>query len=185
MKITPLAIAGAWLIESPVYPDARGMFREWFKLEALNENGIPEFEVRQANTSVSHEGVIRGIHFSDEASGQAKIVTCTSGSILDVIVDLRPNSESFCHFVSVKLSANEGKSIYISKGLGHALQALEDNSSITYLLDKEYDPKMEFGINPLDPDLDIPWPNQNQNISEKDRSAKSVKDFFRKTGSSD
>ena len=178
MKVTPLAIAGAWLIESPVYPDDRGIFREWFKAEALKEAGLPEFEVRQANTSISHEGVIRGIHFSDEVTGQAKIVTCASGSILDVIVDLRPNSESFCNFVSVKLSAIEGKSIYISKGLGHALQALEDNSTITYLLDKEYDPKMEFGINPLDPDLDIPWPNLNPNISEKDRSAKTVKEYF-------
>jgi len=185
MKVTPLAIAGAWLIESPVFPDERGMFREWFKAEALKENGIPEFEVRQANTSISHQSVIRGIHFSDELDGQSKIVTCSSGSILDVIVDLRPDSESFCQFVSLKLSANEGKAIYISKGLGHALQALEDNSTITYLLDKKYDPKMEFAINPLDPDLDIPWPNKNPKISEKDRSAKSVKDFFEKTGLSD
>jgi len=185
MKVIPLAIAGAWLIESPVFPDERGMFREWFKVEALKENGFPEFEVRQANTSISHEGVIRGIHFSDEVTGQAKIVTCSSGSILDVIVDLRPNSESFCNFVSVKLSAIEGKSIYISKGLGHALQALEDNSTITYLLNKEYDPKMEYGVNPLDPDLFIPWPNQNLSISEKDRSAKTVKEYYESRGSID
>jgi dTDP-4-dehydrorhamnose 3,5-epimerase len=185
MKVTPLAISGAWLIESPVYPDARGMFREWFKAGALKENGIPEFEVRQANTSISHEGVIRGIHFSDETTGQAKIVTCASGSILDVIVDLRPNSKSFCHHVSVKLFANEGKSIYISKGLGHALQALEDNSTITYLLDKEYDPKTEYGINPLDPDINISWPKENPSFSEKDRSANSVKDFFEMRVSSD
>jgi dTDP-4-dehydrorhamnose 3,5-epimerase len=185
MKVTPLAIAGAWLIESPVYPDDRGIFREWFKAEALKENGIPEFEVSQANTSISHEGVIRGIHFNDEVTGQAKIVTCSSGSILDVIVDLRPNSESFCQFMSLKLFANEGKAIYISKGLGHALQALEDNSTITYLLDKEYDPKAEYGINPLDPDLDIPWPNQNPSISEKDRSAKTIREYFESRGSID
>jgi dTDP-4-dehydrorhamnose 3,5-epimerase len=185
MKVTPLAIAGAWLIELPVYPDDRGIFREWFKAEALKENGIPEFEVRQANTSISHEGVIRGIHFSDEVTGQAKIVTCSSGSILDVIVDLRPNSESFCQFMSLELFANEGKAIYISKGLGHALQALEDNSTITYLLDKEYDPKAEYGINPLDPDLDIPWPNQNPSISEKDRSAKTIREYFESRGSID
>jgi dTDP-4-dehydrorhamnose 3,5-epimerase-like enzyme len=135
MKVTPLAIAGAWLIESPVFPDERGMFREWFKVEALKENGIPEFEVRQANTSISHEGVIRGIHFSDELVGQSKIVTCSSGSILDVIV--------------------------------------------------EYDPKVEYGINPLDPDLDIPWPNQNPSISKKDRSAKTIKEYFESRGSID
>jgi dTDP-4-dehydrorhamnose 3,5-epimerase len=92
MKVTPLAIAGAWLIESPVYPDDRGIFREWFKLETLKEFGLPSFEVRQANTSISKRGVIRGIHYSSEINGQTKLVTCTSGSVLDVIVDLRSES---------------------------------------------------------------------------------------------
>ena len=185
MKVTPLAISGAWLIESPVYPDERGIFREWFNVHTFKENGIPEFQVRQANTSISHEGVIRGIHFSDELTGQSKIVTCTSGSILDIIIDLRPNSESFCRFVSIKLSANEGKSLFISKGLGHAIQALEDDSTLTYLLDKKYDPIAEYGINPLDPDIDIPWLYQDPSISEKDRNAQSVKDFFEKRDLSD
>jgi dTDP-4-dehydrorhamnose 3,5-epimerase len=185
MKITPLAIAGAWLIESPIFADDRGIFREWFKASALKDSGIPTFEVRQANTSISHEGVIRGIHFSDERTGQAKIVTCTSGSIMDVIVDLRPNSKTFLRFVSIQLFATAGKSIYISKGLGHALQALEDNSIISYLLDKEYDPSVEYVIDPLDPDLNIPWPSRNRSISEKDRNAQTAKEFFGKRGPHD
>lgn len=184
MKVTPLGIAGAWLIESPIFADDRGIFREWFKADMLSANGLPLFEVRQANTSTSNIGVIRGIHFSDENNGQAKIVTCTSGSILDVIVDLRLNSKSFGQYVSLELSSTQGKSVFISKGLGHALQALEENSTVTYLLDKEYDPKKEYGINPLDPDLGIPWSNQTQSISEKDRNARTLKDFFEKRGSS-
>jgi dTDP-4-dehydrorhamnose 3,5-epimerase len=171
MKVTPLAIAGAWLIESPVYPDERGIFREWFKLETLKEFRVPSFEVRQANTSISKRGVIRGIHYSAEINGQTKLVTCTSGSILDVVVDLRPESETYGNHLEVELSESMGKCVYISSGLGHGFQALEDNSVVTYLLDKEYSPNSEFGVNPLDPNMNINWPLSDFQISEKDRSS--------------
>jgi dTDP-4-dehydrorhamnose 3,5-epimerase len=171
MKVTPLAIAGAWIIESPVYPDDRGIFREWFKLEALKEFGIPAFEVRQANTSISKRGVIRGIHYSPEINGQTKLVTCTSGSVLDVIVDLRPESKTYGDHLEVELAENLGECVYISCGLGHGFQALEDNSVVTYLLDREYSPNNEFGINPLDPNLNIKWPLLDLHISEKDRTS--------------
>jgi dTDP-4-dehydrorhamnose 3,5-epimerase len=171
MKVTPLAIAGAWLIESPVFPDERGMFREWFKIEALKEVGIPEFEVRQANTSISKRGVIRGIHYSPEINGQSKLVTCTSGSVLDVIVDLRPESKTYGNHLKVELFENLGRCVYISSGLGHGFQALEDKSVITYLLNKVFSPNNEFGINPLDPYLNIEWPLLDFQISEKDRTS--------------
>lgn len=171
MKVTPLAIAGAWIIESPVYPDDRGIFREWFKLETLKEFGFPTFEVRQANTSISKMGVIRGIHYSSEINGQTKLVTCTSGSVLDVIVDLRPKSATYGDHLEVELSESLGKCVYISSGLGHGFQALEDNSVVTYLLDKEYSPNNEFGINPVDQNLNIRWPLSDFQISEKDRTA--------------
>jgi dTDP-4-dehydrorhamnose 3,5-epimerase len=168
MKVTPLAIAGAWIIESPVYPDDRGVFREWFKLEVLKENGVPEFQAKQANTSISKKGVIRGIHYSSESDGQTKIVTCTSGSILDVVVDLRPESKTYGDHLEIELSANVGKCVYISSGLGHGFQALEENTVVTYLLDKEYSPNNEFGINPVESKLNIKWPLLNFHISEKD-----------------
>ena len=171
MKVTPLAIDGAWLIESPVFPDDRGIFREWFKLEVLKENGVPAFEVRQANTSISKRGVIRGIHYSSEINGQSKLVTCTSGSVLDVIVDLRPESKTYGNHLQIELSENLGKCVYISSGLGHGFQALEDNSVVTYLLNKEYAPNNEFGINPLDSDLNIRWPILDFHISERDRAS--------------
>ena len=171
MKVSPLAIAGAWILESPLYPDERGIFREWFKLEALKENGIPAFEVRQANTSISKKGVIRGIHYSPEIDGQTKLVTCTSGSVLDVIVDLRPESKTYGDHLEVELAENLGKCVYISCGLGHGFQALEDDSVITYLLDKEFSPNEEFGINPVDPNLSIKWPLLDFHISEKDRAS--------------
>ena len=171
MKIAPLDIEGAWVAESPIWSDGRGFFREWFKLEALKEYCVPAFEVRQANTSISRRGVIRGIHYSPEINGQAKLVTCTSGSVLDVIVDLRPESKTYGDHLEVKLSESVGKSVYISSGLGHGFQALEDNSVVTYLLDKEYSPSNEFGINPVDPILNIKWPLSDFEISEKDRTS--------------
>lgn len=180
MKFTPLGIAGAWLIESPMFQDDRGIFREWFKLEILQENGLPEFHVRQANTSISKKGVIRGIHYSSEKKGQTKLVTCTSGSILDVIVDLRAESKTFGAHLEVELNENEGKCVYISSGLGHAFQALQENSVATYLLNKEYAPEDEFGVNPVDPALNIKWPLLNPIISEKDLNSpviSSIKNF--------
>lgn len=171
MKVTPLAIDGAWLIESPVFPDDRGIFREWFRFETLKETGVPAFEVRQANTSISKRGVIRGIHYSPEINGQSKLVTCTSGSVLDVIVDLRPESKTYGNHLQIELSDNLGKCVYISSGLGHGFQALEDNSVVTYLLNKEYAPNNEFGINPLDSDLSIGWPILDFHISERDRAS--------------
>ena len=171
MKVTPLAIAGAWIIESPVYPDDRGIFREWFKSNAFEEYGIPVFEVRQANTSISKKGVIRGIHYSPEINGQTKLVTCTFGSVLDVVVDLRPESKTYGNHLEVELSENLGKCVYISSGLGHGFQALADKSVVTYLLDKEYSPDDEFGINPADPNLNIKWPLLDFHMSEKDRTS--------------
>ena len=175
MKVTPLAIAGAWIIESPVYQDDRGIFREWFKPEALKANGVPALEVRQANTSISKKGVIRGIHYSPEINGQTKFVTCTSGSVLDVVVDLRPGSMTYGDHIEVELSESLGKCIYISSGLGHGFQSLADKSVVTYLLDKEYSPTNEFGINPVDPELNIRWPLLDFYISEKDRTADNFK----------
>ena len=173
MKITPLKIIGAWLIEAPVYPDNRGLFREWFSFDFDNSFGIPKFEVRQANTSVSSKGVIRGIHYSNQFGGQSKLVTCTSGSVLDAIVDLRPGSVTFGESVTVELSSNGGNSVFISSGLGHGFQALEENVAVTYLLDKKYEPKMEFGVNPLDKALGVEWRQIPTNISEKDMSSPS------------
>jgi dTDP-4-dehydrorhamnose 3,5-epimerase len=99
------------------------------------------------------------------------LVTCTSGSVLDVIVDLRPESKTYGDHLEVELSENLGKGVYISSGLGHGFQALEDNSTVTYLLNKVYSPKNEFGINPLDPNLNVKWPLSDFQLSEKDRTS--------------
>jgi dTDP-4-dehydrorhamnose 3,5-epimerase len=90
---------------------------------------------------------------------------------LDVVVDLRPESKTYGDHIEVELSENLGTCVYISSGLGHGFQALEDNSVVTYLLDKEYSPNNEFGINPVDLNLNINWPILEFFVSEKDRTS--------------
>lgn len=173
MKIIPLSLEGAWLIEAPTYPDGRGLFREWFLGDLGTSFGLPPFQVVQANTSISAKGVIRGIHYSNALDGQSKIVTCTSGSGLDAIVDLRVESETFGKSITIELSSECGMSIFISSGLGHGFQALENETSLTYLLNKKYDPAAEYSVNPLDFELAIEWAQIPPIISEKDKAATS------------
>ena len=157
MKLTPLGIEGAWLAESPVWRDDRGFFREWFKSEdILTATGI-DFEIQQANISQSQRGVIRGIHYSLAPLGQAKWITCVQGSILDVVVDIRPNSPTFKKFEVVDLKGDEGRALLIGAGLGHGFLALEDNTAISYLLSSPYSPEFEFEIQPTDPELNVNW----------------------------
>lgn len=157
MKLTPLGIEGAWLAESPVLIDERGFFREWFKAaDVLAVTGV-EFEIQQANISQSQRGVIRGIHYSLSPEGQAKWITCASGHVLDVIVDIRPNSATFKKVVQVDLRGGEARALLIGTGLGHGFLALEDNSVLTYLLSSPYSPQDEYEINPMDSDLNIDW----------------------------
>lgn len=157
MEFIPLSIKGAWLAESPVWSDDRGFFREWFKSEdVLVATGI-DFAIQQANISQSQRGVIRGIHYSLAPQGQAKWVTCVNGSIRDVIVDIRPSSPTFKKNIIIDLKGNEGRALLIGAGLGHGFLALEDNTTISYLLSSAYSPEFEFEIQPTDPELNINW----------------------------
>jgi dTDP-4-dehydrorhamnose 3,5-epimerase len=173
MELTPLGIEGAWLAESPVWNDGRGFFHEWFKsVEFKNVTGR-EFKIEQANISVSSAGTLRGIHYSIAPRGQAKWITCVSGSIRDVIVDIRPDSKSFGRWIEVQLSGGTGRAVFISEGLGHAFLALEDNSAVAYLISTPFSPSDEFEINPLDGKIGINWGlNLSElKISDKDKNA--------------
>jgi dTDP-4-dehydrorhamnose 3,5-epimerase len=157
MKFTPLGIEGLWLAESQVWKDERGSFQEWFKSEEVFEATGIKFSVEQANISSSKKNVIRGIHYSLAPGRQAKWVTCSNGRIMDVVVDIRPNSPTFKKTEYVNLQAGDGKSILIGPGLGHAFISLEDNTNVSYLLSSPYSPEFEYGIHPMDPELKIDW----------------------------
>ena len=173
MELTPLGIDGAWLAESPVWSDDRGFFREWFKSEDVKAATGREFGIEQANISLSSAGTLRGIHYSIAPRGQAKWITCVSGSIQDVIVDIRPDSKTFGQWVDVALKGDSGKAVLISEGLGHGFLALEDNTAVAYLVSTPFSPTDEFEINPLDEKIGIKWVMDlsNLKISGKDKIA--------------
>jgi dTDP-4-dehydrorhamnose 3,5-epimerase len=173
MELTPLGIEGAWLAESPVWSDDRGYFREWFKSADVKNATGRDFEIEQANISLSSRGTLRGIHYSISPQGQAKWVTCVSGSIQDVIVDIRSESKTFGQWVAVELQGNSGVAVFIGEGLGHGFLALEDNTAVAYLVSTPFSPKDEFEINPLDEKIGIKWcmDQSSLKISAKDKIA--------------
>ena len=157
MNLTPVGIEGAWLAESAVQSDDRGYFLEWFKsAEVLEKTGF-DFSVKQANISLSNQGVIRGIHYSLAVGGQAKWVSCLSGSIIDVVVDIRQESPTYKKVEYFDLKAGDGKALLIGPGLGHGFISLENKTVISYLLTSQYSPEYEFGILPTDTELNIDW----------------------------
>ena len=173
MKLTPLGIDGTWLAESPVWSDDRGFFREWFKSEDVKAATGRDFGIEQANISLSSAGTLRGIHYSIAPRGQAKWITCVSGSIQDVIVDIRPDSKTFGKWIDVELKGDTGRAVLISEGLGHGFLVLEDNTAVAYLVSTPYSPKDEFEINPLDKNIGIKWSMKldSLNISVKDMTS--------------
>jgi dTDP-4-dehydrorhamnose 3,5-epimerase len=176
MKLTPLGIDGAWVAESPFWSDDRGFFREWFKSADVKNATGRDFAVEQANISISSKGTLRGIHYSIAPRGQAKWITCVSGSIKDVIVDIRPDSKSFGQWIEVELKGHSGKAVFISEGLGHGFVAQEDNTAVAYLVSTPFSPTEEFEINPLDQKIGINWGMDlsELKISGKDKIAPSL-----------
>lgn len=176
MNLESLLIKGAWVAESPVWGDERGFFREWFKASDISRVTGRDFSVAQANISSSARGVVRGIHYSLAEGGQAKWVTCVSGSIRDVIVDIRPSSPTYGKSVVVELSSASGNAVFISEGLGHAFVSLEDASTVAYLVSSPFSPTDEYEINPLDSELGIDWglPIGELRLSPKDAAAPSM-----------
>lgn len=155
MTFTPLEIEGVWLHTPKVWPDDRGTFHEVFKRSLISDQLGREFPVKQVNQSTSAAGVIRGIHWTDSPEGQAKYVSCPKGALWDVVVDLRPNSLTYGKWEARVLSEENGQSLLISEGIGHAFLALENGTVANYLCTSEFNPEADRTISPLDPTLAI------------------------------
>ena len=147
----PIGIGGAWTFTPAVHRDDRGYFLEWFRAAELAESLGYSLEIAQANCSVSRRGVIRGVHFASVPPGQAKYVTCVSGAVLDVIVDVRVGSPSYGRWEAVCLDDTSRRAVFLSEGLGHAFTALSAEATVIYLCSTPYSPGREHGVHPLDP----------------------------------
>jgi dTDP-4-dehydrorhamnose 3,5-epimerase len=155
MPFEEMKIKGAWVYTPHVFPDDRGTFHEVFKLSAIEAQLGRSFQVKQVNQSTSAKGVIRGIHFTESDEGQAKYVSCVSGALWDVVVDVRHNSPTFAHWDAVLLSAENQKSVLISEGLGHAFLSLVNGTVANYLCTSEFNPMADKTVNPLSEKLGI------------------------------
>ncbi len=158
MEVRELDIPGAWEITPAIHGDSRGLFFEWFTDRGFTAFAGHRLDLRQVNCSVSSAGVLRGLHFAQLPPSQAKYVTCVSGSVFDVVVDIRVGSPTFGRWDSVLLDDKDRRTIYISEGLGHGFLALQDNSAVMYLCSAEYNPQREHTICATDPALAIDWP---------------------------
>jgi len=173
VEFIPLGIPGAFHVKNVVHADDRGEFVEWFRVDKMESATGYRFPVSQANLSRSAKGVVRGIHFADVPPGQAKLVTCLSGSIRDVVVDIRVGSPTFGTWEAVDLDSASRDAVLLPVGVGHAFVAKEDNTLVAYLVSDVYTPHAEHGIYPLDSDLAIDFGFETSQLllSPKDQEA--------------
>lgn len=171
MDFHELGIPGAWVFTPTLHTDDRGVFLESFTRTSLEQATGRSLEIAQTNISQSRAGTIRGIHFASVPPGQAKYVQCLSGSVYDVVVDVRAGSPTFGEWAHITLNSDSRQCLFISEGLGHAFAALEEDTTVLYHCSTPYQPDREFSINPHDTDLNIQWPCSNPQLSGKDRTA--------------
>ena len=165
-------LAGSVLIQGVVHGDARGFFTETFRRDSFAELGVTE-ELVQDNHSRSTRGVLRGLHYQ---AGQAKLVRCARGSILDVWVDLRRGSPTFGEWESAELSDENALQVFVPNGFAHGFCVTSEIADVTYKVSTYYDPSLEAGIAYDDPQIGVAWPDIDLRVSERDAAAPRLAD---------
>ena len=170
MKIVQTPLKGCVVLTPSVFSDGRGSFFESYKKEAFNEALGQEVNFVQDNESFSSKGVLRGLHFQKGAFAQAKLVRVVHGSVLDVAVDLRPDSTTYGEHFSIELSADNKKQLFVPRGFAHGFVVLSDTAVFSYKCDNYYNKESESGIIYNDSTLNIDWilPSEQLQLSEKD-----------------
>lgn len=170
MQVSELKIPGALLVQPDVHGDARGFFCETYREPVWSQHGIPSTWA-QDNHSRSAKGVLRGMHFAI-GDGQAKLVRCARGRILNVVVDLRKGSPTYGQWDAVELSDETMHQIFVPIGLAHGFVVLSDVADVTYKCTTVYNPAVERGIAYNDPAIGIEWPaGLDLLVSERDADA--------------
>ena len=169
MNLSPTELPGVFLVEPELLADERGAFARTFCVDEFGSAGI-DFEVVQANISFNkYSGTLRGMHFQRAPHAEAKVVRCTSGAVYDVVVDLRPDSPTYCQWISAELNADNRKALFIPEGCAHGFQTLLDNTEVDYLMSVRYAPEAASGVRFDDAAFGIEWPLPVSSLSERDR----------------
>ena len=173
MKYSETAIKDVWIIEPQRFGDARGYFMEAFKLDEFRSHTGIDITFVQDNESLSSRGVLRGLHFQRGRWTQAKLVRVSHGRVLDVAVDLRPESPTFGRHVAVELSQENARQLFIPRHFAHGFLVLSDTAQFQYKVDNIYAPQAEASLLFNDPALGIDWPVDPSEmlLSEKDLRA--------------
>lgn len=170
MNFEETHIKGTFLVTPQVFGDSRGYFCETFKKGEFDDR-VGRVDFIQDNESQSSRGVLRGLHFQKGEYAQAKLVRVIRGAVLDVAVDIRPDSPTFGKHFAVELTGENKLQLFIPRGMAHGFVVLRDDTVFTYKVDNVYSPQNESGIRYDDPDLDIDWllPGTELILSEKDK----------------
>ena len=171
---TEIQLNGAFLIEPEYFEDERGFFaRTWCKQE-FEQHGLSS-KLVQCNISFNRKkGTLRGMHYQEAPYEETKLVRCTKGAIYDVVIDLRPDSQTFREWFSIELTEDNRKMLYIPEGFAHGFLTLTDNTEVFYQMSEFYAPGHAKGVRWNDPAFNIMWPIEVNVISEKD---KKIPDF--------
>lgn len=168
MKFTPLEIPDVLLVELEWREDERGGFSRSFCEREFREIGIP-FSVAQCNLSRNRiAGTVRGMHYQDKPAPELKLVACVSGRIFDVAIDLRPDSPTYCRWLGIELSVDNGRALFVPAGFAHGFQTLTNEATVSYTMSEFYQPSLQRGVRWDDPAFGIRWPLDVRSISGRD-----------------
>ncbi len=168
MIFTETILNGSYLIDMEPVEDERGFFSRSFCRKEFSSHGL-KTNIAQCNVSFNKKkSTLRGMHFQIPPKAEAKLVRCTRGAIYDVIIDLRPQSVTYCKWAAFDLTAQNCKALYIPEGFAHGFQTAEDNSEVFYQMFETYAPDYAAGVRWDDPAFGITWPLNNPIMSEKD-----------------
>jgi len=176
MKINKTFIEGLLIIEPQLFKDDRGFFYESYNKNNLDK--VINIVFVQDNESKSNRGVIRGLHFQAPPYAQDKLVRVIKGSVLDVVVDIRAESETYGEHFAIVLDALSHNMLWIPKGMAHGFLSLEDNTVFSYKCSEYYHPEVEGCILWNDKDLNINWNIKNPIVSEKDKVGQPFNQFI-------
>lgn len=158
----------AYLVQPEPARDNRGFFARTFCVDEFADHGLETSFPQHSISFSARRGTLRGMHYQRDPHGEAKLVRCTRGAILDVIIDIRPDSPTYRRWQDFELSGMDGRQLYIPKGFAHGFQTLSDDVEVSYLISAPYRPEFAHGIRYDDPAFGINWPLPVTEISEKD-----------------
>jgi dTDP-4-dehydrorhamnose 3,5-epimerase len=170
LRIEHTPLDGCYLVQFPMHHDERGNFYRKYCEDAFIASGLNTAWVQCNYSSNKYAGTLRGFHYQDEPFSEIKLVTCVSGRVFDVILDLRPKSQTYLNTFTVTLESDSNTSIYIAKGVAHAYLTLEDNSAVTYQVSERYSKEYTSGVTYSDPKVKVEWPIAPRIVSKNDLS---------------